>query len=364
MKSWFSIQNKADAPAAEIYLFDEIGGWGVTSAMFVSAFNQIPKGRKIELKIDSRGGDVDTGLAIYDVVQQRKEDVTVRVSGIAASIASVIICGASKVIMPAHALLLIHNAWAPHAEGEASELRKRADWLDKICGQILAIYVAKTGKSKEELKAVMDAETLLTAAEAKALGFCDEVEGETKKSKALIQTFCRFKGEPTFAAGNPEEKETPPPNPQNTLMKKLLAALVEAKLITSADLNEDAAAADFSANWKATQTELTDGRNAVTALENAKAKAADEAIQAAIDLKKIKNDDATKAFWKGAFKADAAGAKTQLEAIEAPKAPRGAAPLKSENKSETKTDEKNDEKAAVIDRAKASWNRPFIGARN
>src|SRR5262249_51227260 len=148
-------------------------------------WKRIPAGRKIELNVDSRGGDIDAGLAIYDTVSRRRDDVTARVSSLAASIASVIVCGAGRVLMPKHAMVLIHNPWCDFA-GDAEEHREIAARLDKWAAQIIGIYQAKTGKSEDEIRAAMKASKMMTAAEAKAFGFCDEIISDGQ-AKALAE---------------------------------------------------------------------------------------------------------------------------------------------------------------------------------
>ena len=175
---WYSIQNKAGGETADIYIFDEIGTYGVTAQEFINDIKDL-KGTSINLRINSLGGDVFDGMAMYNVIKRREAKTTVYIEGIAASIATIIALGADEVVMAENSLFMIHNAWGG-TMGEAKDMRKTADTLDKISGELTDIYRKKTGLSYEALQEMMDQETWLNAEEAYELGFVDVISDSIK----------------------------------------------------------------------------------------------------------------------------------------------------------------------------------------
>lgn len=131
-------------------------------------------GSAIEVHINSYGGDMFEGIAIKNYLAQRPEEVTVIIDGLAASAASIIAMGADRILMPSDTQLMIHNPWT-FAYGNAKELRKVADDLDKAELSIQETYLKRFKGEKEELKALLDEETFLIADEAVALGLADGI---------------------------------------------------------------------------------------------------------------------------------------------------------------------------------------------
>ncbi len=126
----------------------------------------------IKVRINSEGGDMFAGIAILNILDSHPGDVTCVVEGLAASAAS-IVAMAGKTVMRNGAMMMIHNPWAIVA-GDADDMRSAADMLDKSKASLVAIYEEKTGKSENELKKLLSAETWMTAAEAVEAGFADE----------------------------------------------------------------------------------------------------------------------------------------------------------------------------------------------
>ena len=87
-KSWFTITAKSEAKQAEVYIYDEIGGWGITAKDFASALKAVPKDHKITLRINSPGGSVVDGAAIYNLLAERSASITTKIDGLAASMAA------------------------------------------------------------------------------------------------------------------------------------------------------------------------------------------------------------------------------------------------------------------------------------
>jgi len=176
-EKWYNIQNKAGKPA-DVYIFDEIGTYGITAQEFITDIKDL-KDTPINLRINSLGGDVFDGMAMYNVIKRREAKTTVYIEGIAASIATIISLGADEVVMAENSLFMIHNAWGG-TMGEAKDMRKTAETLEKITGELTDIYRKKTGLSYDVLAEMMDEETWLNANEAFEMGFIDTISDSIK----------------------------------------------------------------------------------------------------------------------------------------------------------------------------------------
>jgi ATP-dependent Clp protease, protease subunit len=161
--------------STEILLYDEIGYWGVTAKDFAGALAGITS-PSINVRINSPGGDVMDGLAIYNSLKAHPAAINTVVEGLAASAASFIMLAGDTVTMAENALVMIHKAWAMGI-GNADDMTSLAGVLGKIDGQIAGMYSAKNGKSAEDNLAAMAAETWMTSAEAKEFGLVDSVIG-------------------------------------------------------------------------------------------------------------------------------------------------------------------------------------------
>jgi ATP-dependent Clp protease protease subunit len=160
--------------------------WGdeVTPKDFKADLDSLGNISDLNVYINSGGGDVFAGQAIYSMLKRHNATVNVYVDGLAASIASIIAMAGDKVIMPKNAMLMVHNPWTG-GMGNANDFRKLADDLDKIGESLISVYQDKTGMEKEKIIELLDAETWMTAEEAVANGFADEIE-EDKQIAASI----------------------------------------------------------------------------------------------------------------------------------------------------------------------------------
>jgi ATP-dependent Clp protease protease subunit len=170
----------------ELLIYDAIGddGWGggVSPKAVVAALSEAGA-KPVVARINSPGGDVFDGMAIYNALKGHAAGVTVRVDGLAASAAS-IIAMAGESTMAHTSQMMVHNSWALTI-GNKADMRKMADVMDKIDGQMAGVYAAKTGKDVADMQALMDAETWLTAQEAVEAGLADAVDPPpAKKAKA------------------------------------------------------------------------------------------------------------------------------------------------------------------------------------
>jgi ATP-dependent Clp protease protease subunit len=196
MKFW-NFKGSGDK-RAELLLYGEISDttwWGdeVTPKQFKADMDALGDVAEMDIYINSGGGDVFAGFAIYNMLKRHKAKKTVYVDGLAASIASVIAMAGDKIIMPENAMMMIHNAWTI-AAGNKAEFRKIADEMEKIDGSIAGAYAARTGKAEADIVALMDAETWFTAQEAADAGLADEVEASKKLAASVDGEFLSMNG--------------------------------------------------------------------------------------------------------------------------------------------------------------------------
>lgn len=163
-RSWFRIENRpaqqtADGqqqgPTTDIYLYDAIGEWGVTAQDFVDALRGVVTGT-ITMYVNCEGGEVFDGLAIYEALRRHPANVTAFIDGIAASAASFIVMAADRIVMAAHAKMMIHDAHGL-AMGNAADMRSMADLLDALSNTIADIYAERTNKTSAEWRTAMQA---------------------------------------------------------------------------------------------------------------------------------------------------------------------------------------------------------------
>lgn len=233
-KSWYTLQASGEAEQRniEIFVYGEIGAWGVTANQFVQDLRAMDDGvSPVIAAFNSIGGELFDGLAIHNALSRLGERCTGRIDALAASAAGVAVCGAHRVVIAANAMLMIHNPWT-YAAGDAEDLRKVADALDQSLEAIIAAYKSKAPDIDEvELRRMVNAETWLTANEAVALGLADEVGDGLKVSACLGQgsVLQRFQhAPPELLAQLDEEPEAEPlePDPAPVLDASKLALMV------------------------------------------------------------------------------------------------------------------------------------------
>lgn len=172
---WYRIDN-TDKSTATIHIYDEIGYFGITAKDFVAELSAV-KTDRIELHLNSPGGDVFDGIAIYNSLKQHSANVHVIVDSLAASIASVIAMSGDTVTIARNGTFMAHDGFAMTI-GNAADMRTMADLLDKTSDNIASIYADRTGKSTEHWREIMRAETWFNADESVAAGLADEVQGD------------------------------------------------------------------------------------------------------------------------------------------------------------------------------------------
>ena len=181
-----SINDKQEKEA-ELLLYGVIGEDGlwsdVTAKQFSDELKEVEDAKTIRVRINSPGGDVFAGQAIYSMLKRCKAEVVGYVDGLAASIASLVLMACDKVIMPKNSMLMIHKPWTATA-GNANDMAKTIETLNKVEEAMLTAYVDKTGMAEDEIKELLAAETWLSASDAVAKGFADEIE-ETEVSACI-----------------------------------------------------------------------------------------------------------------------------------------------------------------------------------
>ncbi|HDS1705433.1 head maturation protease, ClpP-related [Pseudomonas putida] len=187
---WYRIsaatEGQGDAAPIEIYIYGEIGGWGITANEFIQDLKAIDDGvSPVVVAFNTIGGDLFDGLAIHNALNRLGERCTARVDALAASAGSVAACGAHRLVMASNAMLMVHNPWT-WTSGDAEDLRRVADVLDQTFEAIIAAYKAKAPAIDDaELRRMVNDETWLTAQEALALGLADDV-GNGVEVKACL----------------------------------------------------------------------------------------------------------------------------------------------------------------------------------
>lgn len=199
---WYKIFRNAKTDEAEILIYDEIGFWGVTASNFVQELKEIEES-VINVRINSPGGSVFDGVAIYNALAQHNSKIVVHVDGWAASIASVIAMAGDEILISEVAQFMIHKPWS-FVVGTDEDMIKEAEVLKSLESSIVDIYVARTGGDRTEIEAWVKAETWFKGKDAVAKGFADKLvplvntEDEKKPAARLPADFfaCIFPNMP------------------------------------------------------------------------------------------------------------------------------------------------------------------------
>lgn len=177
-KKYFSLERAEQS--ATINIYGDITSWewfdnDISAATLSRQLEALGDVDQIDVYINSYGGEVAEGLAIYNALRRHKAKVITHCDGFACSIASVIFMAGDERVMNESSLLMIHNAWTS-ISGNAEELRKQADDLEKISQASVEAYKAHSSLSEEEIKELMDAETWILPSEAAEYGFATRID--------------------------------------------------------------------------------------------------------------------------------------------------------------------------------------------
>lgn len=197
MGAGYNIVAKGDT-SADIYIYEDVGeSWwgGVTALQFAKDLKGLGPINTLDVRINSSGGDVFDGLAIYRQLIDHAARVVIHIDGLAASIASVIACAGDEIRISQAAFIMIHDAWGVSI-GNAGEMRRMADLLDSTSGQITDVYAARTKQGRAQLREWMQEERWFTAAEAVAEGFADSMDENLKVAAKFDPTRHKFRNAP------------------------------------------------------------------------------------------------------------------------------------------------------------------------
>jgi len=203
-KSWYKIQAAADVP--EIMIYGDIAEYGVSAGQFRADLMSI-KSEEINLRINSRGGLVFEGVAIYNALKDHPAKITAHIDSLAASISAFIPMAADKIIMAKNARMMIHKAWGL-VMGNADELRSMAVEMDDVDSIQIEAFSAKTGMSKQAMQEMLAEETWLTPQKAKEMRFIDEIAGESSvKAQFDLSPFTKVPEDVTALYGKARATE-------------------------------------------------------------------------------------------------------------------------------------------------------------
>lgn len=185
---------RAQGKEAEILIYEDIGeGWfgGISAKQFAEDLKALGKVDQLNVRINSVGGSVFEGVAIYNQLRRHQARVEVDIDGIAASIASVIAMAGDVVRMADNGFFMIHRAWGM-ALGTSEDMEDMARQLEKIDGTITDVYAKRTKVERDEVVEMLAEETWMNAAEALEHGFVDEVTGEVRVAAMAHRNIERF----------------------------------------------------------------------------------------------------------------------------------------------------------------------------
>lgn len=241
IKKYYSLVVSKDNKEASIYIYGDIYSWeilesDVSSYTLAKEIEGLPEDiEKINVFINSYGGEVAEGLAIYNQLRRHKAKVKTYCDGFACSAASVVFIAGDERVMSNASLLMIHNAWLLTA-GDSNQLRKDADDLETINAASVQAYMNHVNITEEKLKEMMEKETWISAADALEMGFATSVVNAATGKAAnqslkkrmvemiLKQQAARVQTPKPEPEPDPAPEPEPEPEPENKL-PNLLAAL-------------------------------------------------------------------------------------------------------------------------------------------
>jgi ATP-dependent Clp endopeptidase proteolytic subunit ClpP len=176
--------------SAEMFIYDGIGLFGVEAESFINEINAMDV-NQITLRINSPGGNVFDGTAIYNALRRHKAKVDVKIDGLAASMASIIALAGDTVEMADNAFFMIHMPWSL-VVGDSEDMRKEADVLDQLAGAAVKTYANRSGMSEADVRSAMKEETWYSAEQAKDAGFVDTIySGDNEEMRFDLTVFAK-----------------------------------------------------------------------------------------------------------------------------------------------------------------------------
>lgn len=200
-REWYDVRDSAEEVQIDIYgdIGDSWWGDSVSAKQLLDAISEA-KGKPITLCINSGGGSVTDAFAMMGALRAHDAKVTARVDGIAASAASFLLAAADEVVMSSVAWIMIHDATV-YEYGRAEDLRKTADWMDRVNDQLAGIYAKRCKRTKDEFATAMHETTWYTADDALEIGLVDSV------SEAVAMAACATKDRATVESAPQEARD-------------------------------------------------------------------------------------------------------------------------------------------------------------
>ena len=299
---------------ARVDIYGDIGPWANDAGQFrrdVQALGNVP----IDVHISSGGGSANDGISMHTFLASLPDVHTYADAGVASAATLPFLAGKKRYMATASSLM-IHNPWDIVA-GDADAMRDAADGLEFAAARLAEVYAKVTGLASDVVRKMMDETTWIDTTQAIAQKWAtDVVEGSTAQANIAPG---RYKGTPKNLVL--AEAPAPQPKPNTHSMNKLLTALAQAGLISSAGLAEDAAVSEFTTNIAALNKQAADAQASLAAQAKA---SATSLVEAAVSDGRIKPE--VKDTWIASIVANADTAKL-LAAIEKPKPATGATPM-------------------------------------
>ena len=299
---------------ARVDIYGDIGPWANDAGQFrrdVQALGNVP----IDVHISSGGGSANDGISMHTFLASLPDVHTYADAGVASAATLPFLAGKKRYMATASSLM-IHNPWDIVA-GDAEAMRDAADGLEFAAARLAEVYAKVTGLASDVIRKMMNETTWIDTAQAIAEKWAtDVVEGSTAQANIAPG---RYKGTPKNLVL--AEAPAPQPKPNTHSMNKLLTALAQAGLISSAGLAEDAAVSEFTTNIAALNKQVADAKASLATQAKANATAL---VEAAVADGRIKPE--VKDTWVASIVANDDTAKL-LAAIEKPKPATGATPM-------------------------------------
>lgn len=255
-RDYFEIKAISEDSAA-IYLFDEVGWYDADAQYFKNKLDEMGDIANIDLHINSPGGSVFEGLAIFNILKAHPAQITIYIDGLAASMASYIAMVGDLVVMPENAIMMIHNPNTV-AYGEEKDMDKAKEILSTAKRAMLGAYMAKSGKTEQEVSGIMDAETWMSGSEAVEQGFADVLEKPVEMAACANFDLKAYKNTPEIlkpsAVADTRKKE-------GTMPQAITTPATEGKPVDVADVQakalqaEQARRTEIKAAFKGFETE-------------------------------------------------------------------------------------------------------------
>jgi ATP-dependent Clp endopeptidase proteolytic subunit ClpP len=249
MRSWFKIQN-AGSDSLTIDITDEIGYFGVSAKDFAAQLKAAGTPKNITLNLDTPGGDCNDGFTIYDALKNSGASITVNITGMAASMGSVIMLAGEKIRIAENGRVMIHRVTGG-AVGNADEMDAAAKVIQQFENRIVALYTERTGMPEDEIRDLMKAQmgTWFFGEEAIDAGFADELIKGTQARAFKAEWAAKFTMLPA-ALFDTRQDETPTASisTQITMTKAIIALAAHAGIALSGDETEDQICAAIAAH--------------------------------------------------------------------------------------------------------------------